>query len=172
AGAVVMAFPGLTMVEERWIRGSSDFPYVPGLLSFREIPHILNVLGQLKNEPDLFLCDGQGIAHPRGLGLASHLGLITQKPSIGCAKTRLVGEYAQVEYDRGSRSDLLYRGRKVGMVLRTKKGVKPIFISPGYGVTAGQAVEIVLKCTGKYRLPEPIRKAHLLVNRARREEEG
>ncbi len=171
AGVVVMSYPQLEKVEERWVRGRSDFPYIPGLLSFREIPLILEAIEKIRAEPDLFLCDGQGIAHPRGMGLASHLGLLIQKPTIGCAKSRLVGEFSEVGQERGNHSLLFYKGREIGAVVRTRRGVKPLFVSPGYRVTLKDAIRMVLACGSGYRVPEPVRLAHLLVNRLREQEE-
>ncbi len=146
-------------------------PYIPGILSFREIPPILKALKKLKSEPDLIFCDGQGIAHPRGLGLASHLGLLTGKPTIGCAKKRLVGQFSEPGQHRGDYSLLLYKGKKVGAVLRTKEKIRPLFVSPGYAIEIEGSVRIVLDCGGQYRIPEPIREAHLLVNKLRQKEE-
>lgn len=170
AGIVVLSYPELRKVDESWLEGATDFPYIPGLLSFREIPFLLKALKQLRREPDLIFCDGQGIAHPRGLGLASHLGLLTGKPTIGCAKTRLVGEFSEVGKRRGDYSLLSYEGKTVGAVVRTKTNVKPLFISPGYAVTLEDALAVTLNCGGAYRIPEPTRQAHLLVTRLRREE--
>lgn len=170
AGVVVLGYPGLERVEQRWCKGTMTFPYIPGLLSFREIPLLLEAIELLETEPDVFLCDGQGIAHPRGLGLASHLGLLIQKPTIGCAKKRLVGEYSEVAQKRGSYSFLFHRGREVGAVVRTRTGVKPLFVSPGYGVTVEDSVRMVLECGGGFRVPEPVRRAHLLVNQMRQRE--
>ena len=123
-------------------------------------------------EPDVILCDGQGIAHPRGMGLASHLGLLIKKPTIGCAKKRLVGEFCQVGPNRGDYSHLIYNGKKIGAVVRTRTDIKPVFVSPGYAVKTGDAVSLVLKCVNSYRIPEPIRKAHLLANRLRQRGEA
>jgi len=138
----------------------TDFPYIPGLLSYREIPALLDCFESLQQEPDLIICDGQGIAHPRGMGLAAHLGLILNTPTVGCAKSRLVGEYVDPDLEKGSVSPLLFHGRRVGSVVRTRQGVKPVFVSPGHRVTIEEAVEAVLSATTRYRLPEPIRLAH------------
>ena len=172
AGAMVFSYPDLIKLEERWARGSVNFPYIPGLLSFRELPAMLKAIKGLKIEPELILCDGQGIAHPRGLGLASHLGLTVGKPTIGCAKSRLVGEFSEVDEEKGSYAHLLYNGRVVGAVVRTRRGVKPLFVSPGNRITLEEAVALVLGFCRKYRIPEPIRQAHLLVTRLRRQEDG
>jgi len=170
AGVVVLEYPGLQTVEEKWVRGKAVFPYVPGLLSFREIPVLAKAFELLDTLPDLILCDGQGIAHPRRLGLASHLGLLLDRPTIGCAKTRLVGEFTEVGADRGAFSYLVHRRERVGAVLRTRRGVKPLFVSSGHKITLDQAMEIVLQCCSRYRLPEPVRQAHLLVNMLKRSE--
>lgn len=172
AGAVVLTYPGLQQVDARGIRGTLEFPYVPGLLSFREIPLLLKVLEDLRCEPDVILCDGQGTAHPRGMGLASHLGILTGKPTIGCAKSRLVGSHAQIGHERGRYSPLVYEGKTVGAALRTRTDINPVFVSPGSGITLAQSIEIILHCSGRYRIPEPVRLAHLLVNRLRRQEEA
>ena len=172
AGVVVFSYPELSKIEEKWMQGKSDFPYIPGLLSFRELPILLEALKGLKTDPQLILCDGQGIAHPRGLGLASHLGLTVAKPTIGCAKSRLVGEFSGVDEEKGSYAPLLYNGQVVGAVVRTRRGVKPMFVSPGNRITLEEAVDMVIGCCRKYRMPEPTRQAHLLVTRLRRQEDG
>lgn len=167
AGVIVLKYPSLEKVEERWVKGKTSFPYKPGLLSFREIPFLMKAIKLLEREPDLFFCDGQGIAHPRGLGLASHLGLLVKTPTIGCAKKLLVGEFSEVGFNRGDYSIISYQGKAVGVVVRTRTGVRPIFVSPGYQVTIRDAMRMVLDCGGAYRIPEPVRQAHLLVNRIR-----
>lgn len=146
-----------------------DFPYVSGFLSFRETPAILTAFGKLSARPDLVLCDGQGIAHPRGLGLASHLGLVLGVPTIGCAKSRLVGTHDPLPFARGSWVPLVYGGREVGRVVRTRDGVAPLFVSPGHRVDLDGAVEWVLRCCGRYRLPEPARLAHQAARRRSRQ---
>ena len=168
AGVVVLSFPDLEVVEESWAKGKIDFPYIPGLLSFREIPLILDALKDLSAEPDVFLCDGQGIAHPRRMGLASHLGVLLGKPTIGCAKSRLVGHYHEVGPMKGDYSLLTDKGETIGAALRTRSGTKPIFVSPGYGLSIRKAIDVALCCCMKYRIPEPIRAAHRLVNQLRR----
>jgi deoxyribonuclease V len=168
AGIVILSFPNLETLEERWYKGVARFPYIPGLLSFREVPFLLKTLDKVAVTPDLILCDGQGIAHPRGLGLASHLGILTDIPTLGCAKTRLVGEYKEPGPEKGAHSPLMVGGQRVGAVLRTRAGVKPIYVSPGYGITLERSIEVALQVTGRFRLPEPIRAAHALVNRLRR----
>lgn len=144
------------------------FPYVPGLLSFREAPAVLAALAALPQPPDLVLCDGHGLAHPRGLGLASHLGLWLDRPTIGVAKSLLCGEHRTPGSRRGCRTQLLYHGRVVGVALRTRDGVRPLFVSVGHRVTLADAVRWVLRCGGGCRLPEPNRLAHLAVSALRR----
>jgi len=164
AGVVVMRLPTLEIVETSTIKGRTSFPYIPGLLAFREIPVLLKAFQKLKNVPDVIMCDGQGIAHPRGLGLASHLGLILKTPTIGCAKTRLVGDYKKPARRQGAQKRLLYKGRRVGCVFRSQKNVKPLFISPGHLIDFSDSVKVIRQCMSHYRLPEPTRRAHGLVN--------
>lgn len=167
AGAVVFEFPRLAKVEEKCCENEVSFPYIPTLLSFREIPPLLDVLRKLEVEPDLILCDGQGVAHPRGLGLASHLGVVLDKPTIGCAKTKLVGEFNPVGQGKGEYAYLRYRDRVVGAVVRTRQGVKPLFVSPGHRVVLNDCIRFVLATCSAYRIPEPLRQAHNLVNSVR-----
>ena len=167
AGVVVLDFLSLKKVEKKWAQKQVSFPYIPGLLSFREIPVLLDALRKLEIEPDLVFCDGQGIAHPRGLGLASHMGIIVNKPTIGCAKSPLVGRYNQVGKCKGSYEYLIYKNRKIGAAVRTKSNVKPVFISPGYGIMLQDCIQFVLEACSTYRIPEPTRQAHLLVNSVR-----
>lgn len=158
----------LEKIEEITAVGKAGFPYIPGLLSFREAPILLKAFKRLKSNPDIILFDGQGIAHPRHFGLASHMGLILDKPSIGCAKSRLVGEYNGVKNAVGEYSKLFYKNKVVGAVLRTKMNTNPIFVSPGHKTNLTFAIHVVLKTCLGYRIPEPIRQAHLLVNKLRR----
>lgn len=168
-GAVVlMEFPGLQVLEERRSVVEVDFPYVPGLLSFRELPALIPALESLKGEPDLIFVDGQGIAHPRGFGLASHLGVLTGRPTIGCAKSRLVGEYREPGSRVGDWEPLIYEERQVGAVLRTRSKVKPLFISVGHRIDLDTAIEMVLACSTGFRLPEPQRRAHRLADEVKR----
>jgi deoxyribonuclease V len=160
-GAVVlMSYPGLEVLEVSTSALEVGFPYVPGLLSFRELPALLPALEKLGRPPDLIFVDGQGLAHPRFFGLASHLGVLTGIPTIGCAKSRLVGEAAEPGPEVGDWAPLLYQGRTVGAVLRTRKGVKPLYISVGHLVDLPTSVRMVLSCLRGVRLPEPQRKAH------------
>lgn len=165
AAVVVLDCTSWRMMESACCSRPVTFPYITGLLSFREIPVLLECFASLANDPDLIICDGQGIAHPRRLGLASHLGLLLGIPSIGCAKSRLVGSYEEPATERGSRAPLLDRGEQAGTVLRTRTGVKPVFVSPGHAITHPEAVDIVLSAAGRYRLPEPTRLAHQLAGR-------
>lgn len=167
AAVVRLNFPGLQLQEFATARRPLTFPYVPGLLSFREIPVIMDALNRLELRPDLLLCDGQGQAHPRRFGLACHLGLLADLPTIGVAKTRLVGEHEPVPEGRGSWRPLCYEGKLVGAVLRTRSGVKPVYVSVGHRISLTTAVEYVLACAPKYRLPETIRWAHRLASEIR-----
>ncbi|MGH9841589.1 MAG: deoxyribonuclease V [Blastocatellia bacterium] len=166
-GIVVLGFPDLHIIETADVRGTATFPYVPGLLSFREIPSLLEAWEQLKTKPDVMMLDGQGIAHPRRFGIACHVGVLLGLPAIGCAKSILVGRYAELGMEAGSQSPLVDRGEVVGMALRTKRKVNPIYVSAGHLIDLPSAVDLVLRSTTKYRQPEPTRQAHLLVNRMR-----
>lgn len=168
AAVVVMRLGDRQVVETATAVSQATFPYVPGLLSFRESPAVLRALQRLRHRPDCLLCDGHGIAHPRRFGLACHLGLLLNLPSIGCAKSLLVGEYREPARKRGSFKILYDKGEQIGIILRTRDGVEPVYVSPGYRLTLKQAQEIVLRAHGGYRLPEPTRQAHLLVNAIRR----
>lgn len=154
---VIMKLNELAPLEIVRAELPTSFPYVPGLLSFREIPVILDAFKQLKMHPDLLMVDGQGIAHPRRLGIAAHLGVLLDIPSIGVAKSKLTGQYQEPKLLKGSRSELTDKGTKIGTVLRTKDKVKPLFISPGHRIGHESAVDLVLRCLTKYRLPEPTR---------------
>lgn len=167
AAVVVLELPELALVEQSTAVGRSPFPYIPGLLSFREGPLLMRAFRRLSIAPDLALFDGHGIAHMRGIGIASHLGLLLDLPSVGCAKSRLVGEHGEPGPEVGDLAPLRHAGRRVGSVVRTREGVKPIFVSPGHRIGIGPAVRWVLRCCQGYRLPEPTRQAHLLANRLR-----
>jgi len=164
---VVFSWHDLVPISSAVAIQTAQFPYIPGLLSFREIPVLIEAWNKLAEKPDLIFCDGQGIAHPRRFGLASHLGLLLKSPSIGCAKKRLVGEHQPVGKSRGSWKPLVLNGELVGTVLRTRHNVKPVFVSPGHLVGVEQARNLVLAACSGYRLPDPIRAAHQLVNRHR-----
>lgn len=162
AAVVVMTYPSLEVVDHAVVRQPTRFPYVPGLLSFREVPALLDAVGELNILPDLFLCDGQGIAHPRRLGLASHLGLWLDTPTIGVAKSRLCGTHREPGMNRGNKTRLMMDDEQIGWVLRTRRNVKPLFISPGHRVGLETAARIVLRCAPRFRLPEPTRLADRL----------
>jgi deoxyribonuclease V len=165
AAVVVFRYPSLETVAESIFEDRVSMPYVPGLLSFRELPLILPALEKLRVEPDLFIVDGQGVAHPRRLGIAAHLGLFTGKPTIGCAKSRLCGDHSEVGDSRGDFVDLHDRREVIGRVVRTKENCKPLYISVGNSLSLETAVDWVIKLTGCYRLPEPVRQAHLAASR-------
>lgn len=156
------------VVEVAEAVGRSPFPYIPGLLSFREAPIVLEAFARLRRRPDVVLYDGQGMAHPRRFGIACHVGLFLDVPTLGCAKSRLVGEHAELELNRGSSVPLLEKGEVIGEVLRTKNRVKPLYVSIGHRIDLASAVRVVLACDGGYRLPEPTRQAHHFVNELRR----
>lgn len=165
AAVVSLRFPSLEVVEQRVARRVCRFPYVPGLLSFRECPAVLAALAKLHAPPQLLLCDGQGIAHPRRFGIASHLGVITGLPAIGVAKSRLIGDHGPVGDRRGDWVPLHVGDDVVGAVVRTRSRVKPLYVSVGHRVELQRAIEIVLACGGGYRLPEPTRLADRLASR-------
>jgi deoxyribonuclease V len=169
AAVVLLDAATLEVVEEASHSGRISFPYIPGLLSFREGPSLLRAFEKLRRRPDMVLFDGQGIAHPRGFGLAAHIGLILDLPSVGCAKTRLIGTFEEPGARRGQRSPLTCDGEQIGAVLRTKDCVNPVFVSQGHRVSLERAVDVVLQCTRRYRIPEPVRRAHMLVNKLRLE---
>ncbi len=166
---IIFSFPELEILEEEHTIGSLSFPYIPGLLTFREGPLLIEVFKKIKIEPDVVIFDGQGIAHSRRLGLATHMGILLDKPTIGCAKSRLIGTYQEPKREKGSYSLLKDDGEVIGAVLRTRKNVSPVFISPGHRIDLKSSIEIILKCLRGYRLPEPTRQAHILVNRLRME---
>jgi deoxyribonuclease V len=159
AAVVVMNLTDLKILEEAVATKPVQFPYVPGLLSFREGPVILEVLGKLKIAPDLLMIDGQGIAHPRRFGIASHIGVLLDMPTIGCAKTRLVGDYVPPQHSAGSTSFLTDAKETIGAVVRTRTGVKPVFVSIGHLMDLNDSIQVVLKSCRSYRLPEPLRRA-------------
>ena len=164
AAVVVLRFPQLDLVEKAVVRQPTRFPYVPGYLSFREVPAVVAAFGRLKQRPDLMICDGQGIAHPRRFGLACHLGVLLDVPTIGVAKSRLIGGYEEPGTEKGSYSELHDKGELIGYVLRTRSNVKPVFVSCGHRVGPESAVRLTLACTTRYRLPETTRQAHRLAS--------
>ena len=169
AAVLVFGFPDLVLTDQALAADAVKFPYVPGLLSFREAPVLTKAFKKIRSEPDVIIFDGQGIAHPRGMGLASHMGLILDCPSIGCAKTRLVGTHPPLSEIRGCSVPLTDQGRVVGGVVRTREHVKPVFVSPGHAITLEESVRLVLGCCKGYKLPEPTRQAHIVVSRLRLE---
>jgi len=171
AAVVVLDFPGLSLVETQGYESQLRFPYVPGLLSFREVPSVVGALEKVETGVDALILDAQGLAHPRRMGLASHLGIFLDVPTIGCAKSRLVGSFEEPGRGKGSATDLVHRGEIVGRVLRTREGVSPVYVSVGSGIDLRSSVELVLACCTKYRLPETTRHAHNAANRLRRGEE-
>lgn len=163
AAVVVLTYPGLQPVEQATAHGDPCFPYVPGLLSFREGPLLLDCFKKLKQRPDVIIFDGQGIAHPRGFGIAAHIGVWLETASIGCAKSPLYGNYEIPNNEKGAFNYITDSGgKKIGACLRSRSGVKPVFISVGHRISLNRAVGVVLKCTPRFRLPEPIRSAHNL----------
>jgi deoxyribonuclease V len=169
AAACLFTYPELIPVEDTYAVGKVPFPYVPGLLSFREGPAIMEAVNNLSKRPDLIIFDGQGIAHPAGMGIAAHIGVLLDIPSIGCAKSRLVGDYTEPGNKKGQMADLKYHGKFIGSVLRSRNNVKPIFISPGHLIDVKDAVEAVIECLGTYRIPEPIRRADYFTKKLKRE---
>lgn len=164
AAVTVLSFPDLQLQQQAVVRSPTTFPYVPGFLSFREVPAILEALAKIDPMPDLILCDGQGLAHPRRFGLACHLGVVTGIATIGVAKTRFIGEHSEVGHSRGSWQPLLDGPETVGVALRTQGGVKPIYISIGHKVNLMGAIDYVLRCAPKYRLPQTTRSADRLTS--------
>ena len=162
-GAVLWDLENFEIIEERVVEDGIPFPYISGLLSFREAPVLLKALERLSRTPDAILVDGQGIAHPRGLGLASHIGLHVDAPVVGCAKTRLFGDHKPVDAKKGSFCWLRCDDLRIGAVLRTRTNVKPVYVSPGNRIEVSESLRVVSACTGRFRLPEPIRAAHRLV---------
>jgi deoxyribonuclease V len=164
AGVVVLSYPALEVVEERGLEDEVTFPYVPGLLAFREGPALIKVFEQLTTEPDVLVFDGQGLAHPRGMGIATHMGLVFDKPSIGCAKSLLFGRYQEPEHEKGAWAELRDRqGQIIGAVVRSKPRTTPIFVSIGHRLDLPTAIRILIECTRGVRIPEPTRLAHNFV---------
>lgn len=167
AGIVLLSFPEMQVLHREYVVATAKFPYIPGLLSFREAPALLQVWEKLPEKPDVLILDGHGQAHPRRLGIASHFGVVANVPTLGCGKSILVGKHEPLPEEAGSTVPLIHKGEVVGTVLRTKKKVNPVYISAGNLMTLDDAVNIVRQCVGKYRIPEPTRQAHLWVNEVR-----
>ncbi|MGO8945065.1 MAG: endonuclease V [Syntrophobacteraceae bacterium] len=169
---VSLSWPGLDLVESVHHACRVGFPYVPGLLSFREVPPLIQAYRTIRQKPDVLLCDGQGIAHPRKLGFAAHLGLCLGIPTVGCAKSRLCGVHESLTLRKGSSKPLLVKGEQVGSVFCSRDGVKPIYISPGHLSDIASSEWLISRCLRRYRIPEPLRLAHLEANRLRAEVEN
>ncbi len=167
AGIVVMHFPSLQVIETSGVTDETTFPYVPGLLAFREVPALSKAWEGLQIKPDVLVLDGHGIAHPRRMGIAAHFGVVMNTPTLGCAKSLLTGRFTEPSTEAGSVTDLVAKNELIGKVLRTKKNVKPVFISPGNLITMDESLELIKRCVGKYRIPEPTRLAHNFVNELR-----
>ncbi|PUB74565.1 MAG: deoxyribonuclease V [gamma proteobacterium symbiont of Ctena orbiculata] len=164
AAVSVLSYPDLQPIEASVARLPTTFPYVPGLLSFREVPAILQAISTLRHSPDIFLCDGQGMAHPRRFGIACHLGVYTDTPAVGVAKTRLTGSHGEVPEQKGGWVPLIDKGETIGAVVRTRNRVKPLYISVGHKISLQASIRLVLACTTRYRLPETTREAHRLAS--------
>lgn len=170
AGIVVLKFPELEEVDRSLLITEVNFPYIPGLLSFRESPALIKAWEKIKIIPDVVIIDGQGIAHPRRFGIASHFGVLIDKPTIGCAKSLLVGRYKEPDEKAGSHSYLYDSGEIIGVVLRTRDNTQPVFVSIGHKITLDESIKIIMQSIRGYRIPEPTRQAHMLVNALRRGE--
>lgn len=170
AAIVLLSFPNMVLQAYALARGSSDFPYVPGYLGFREVPSLLKAWELIPQKPDLLVLDGQGILHPRQMGIAAHFGVLTHHLTIGCAKNSLFGKYEPLGLQKYAASPIYGHGGVAGYALRTKDAVQPVYISPGYGINVPQTLAVMRQCIGKYRIPEPTRIAHEVVNRFRKGE--
>lgn len=167
AAIVILSFPHMTLQGYALAQGSSDFPYIPGFLGFREIPSLLKAWEMIPDKPDMLVLDGQGILHPRKMGIASHFGVLTRHLTIGCAKNLLFGKYEEPGLQKFSESPVYGHHEISGYAIRTKERAQPVYISPGYGLDVSQALAVIRRCTGKYRIPEPTRIAHEIVNQFR-----
>lgn len=163
----VLSYPDLTVLEEVTLEFQTKFPYIPGLLSFRETPAVIQALARLSALPDVLMIDGPGVAHPHGLGIASHVGVLLDRPTVGCSRTSLVGSYVEPEVSAGSQTSLVWQGEIIGTVYRSKNRVAPLFISVGHRISRTQAHALVVECCQGYRLPEPTRHAYAALNSAR-----
>ncbi len=169
AAIIVLNLNTMETIARSGVVTTAKFPYVPGLLSFREMPALIEAWEKLEIEPDAIVMDGQGTAHPRGMGIACHAGLVFERPTIGCAKSVLVGKFDEPSETRGNWSPMIYKKRTVGAALRTKNRVSPVYVSPGHLMDLETSIELMLQCDGGYRVPEPTRRAHLYVNEMRLE---
>lgn len=170
AGIIVLSFPQLLPVAYSLVKAETRFPYVPGFLAFREVPALVQVWEQMQLKPDVLVVDGHGIAHPRRMGIAAHFGAVTGQVSMGCAKNILCGKYAEPAIEKGSHSPIIDKGEQIGYAFRSKAKTAPVYISPGHLLGMANSLDIIQRCTGKYRIPEPTRLAHKLVNRFRKGE--
>lgn len=164
AGIILIRFPELIPIGYSLVKREVLFPYVPGYLAFREVPALMPAWENLPLKPDLLVVDGHGIAHPRRMGIAAHFGVLAKTPTVGCAKKVLCGKYEEPASEKGSSTPLIFKNEVVGAALRTKHAVKPVFVSPGYCMDVAGTVEIISQCVGRYRIPEPTRLAHNIVN--------
>lgn len=167
AGIVILSYPELQVIHTASVISTTRFPYVPGLLAFREVPALIEAWNKLEVKPDVLVLDGHGIAHPRRMGIATHFGLVAGTPTIGCAKSLLAGKYEEPGDKTFDSSPLIYKSDVIGTVLRTKPRCNPVYVSPGHLVTMDESLAIIKNCVRKYRIPEPTRLAHLLVNQVR-----
>lgn len=168
--ACLYKYPEMILIEDSFTFTKASFPYIPGYLSFREGPAIIEAIKRLKTMPDMILFDGQGIAHPKGMGIATHIGILLDIPAIGCAKSKLIGGYKDPGSKKGIWSPLIYNGKTIGAVLRTKDNIRPIFVSPGHRIDLEGSIKIILNSTTKYRIPEPLRRADHISRRLLSEE--
>ena len=169
AAVAVLSYPDLEPVDFSVWEGPAPFPYIPGLLSFREVPVILPALEQLTVRPDVLMTDSQGRAHPRRMGLACHLGVLLDWPTLGVAKSKLTGTFGDLGTEKGNREELVHKGDVVGVALRTRTNVKPVYVSVGHRITLDEAIDLTLRCSPKYKIPEPTRQAHTLSRKEREE---
>lgn len=170
AGIILLSFPQLQPIAYSLIQAETRFPYVPGFLAFREVPALVKVWEQLPQKPDLLVVDGHGIAHPRRMGIATHFGVVTGQASMGCAKNILCGQFQEPATEKNSYTIISDKQQAIGYAFRSKNNTAPVYISPGHLIGMQNSLDIILQCTGKYRIPEPTRLAHELVNRFRRGE--
>lgn len=168
AGIVLLKYPEMTVVHTASTVSRTRFPYIPGLLAFRELPALFEVWERLPQKPDVLVLDGHGIAHPRRMGIAAHFGVVSGTPAVGCAKSLLTGRYGELGDEPLSVQPLMDGNEEIGRVLRTKRKCLPVYVSPGYGITMDESEALIRNCVRKYRIPEPTRLAHLLVNEVRK----
>lgn len=167
AGIILLSFPSLQPIAYSLVKAETRFPYVPGYLAFREVPALVKVWEQMEIKPDLLVVDGHGIAHPRRMGIAAHFGTLTGQASMGCAKKMLVGNFAEPSLMQDTFSPIIDKQEQIGYAYRSKYKVKPVFVSPGHLIGMENCLDVIRKCVGKYRIPEPTRLAHELVNKFR-----